>query len=324
MRSTDALVRRALQRHKRTMASRFAERISEPEARGSRRLRAPEFSKAIAAALALSFALGGCKQKPTRKIPAPTPVAGASESAPSGASQIPDPHFIKPPVVTSLAPELLLPSRPACWIKIKGGATRKIAGTFVPSQPGQPNTDVSASSDYWSSADDLRAEIGKSAAVFATEAEAQKKLEAQMAADPRLMILRLSCLTTDGGVILMTPGLAKYADVPFKPGTYAISAGDFASARPQEFVAQTVRSGQFDYFHTLKGKLILSKFDASGVSGSFSLSAHSVDGDAQIEVEGKFDLPCDPLGASKCESLKTTPGKGQPHGQEPGASVHVP
>lgn len=267
--------------------------------------RVPARLRRLSAALLItSAALSGCKSKGADPAPAPVVTASAPAAAAREPAAPADPHFIAPPAVTSLPPDRLLPSRPACKVEIRGDLTRTVVGTFVPSQPGDLKTDVSAASDYWLSDEDLRTELGRTAAVFATDAEAKRKLDTHMAADPRLMVLRLSCLTAEGGVILMTPERAHYRDVPFTPGTYAISAGDMASAGPREFVAQTVRNGPLDYFHALQGTLSLTRFDATGVAGSFSLSAQSADSNARIEVKGTFDLPCDPLGASKCESLR--------------------
>jgi hypothetical protein len=204
-----------------------------------------------------------------------------------------------PPLASGLAPALL-PSREACWIQIAGHAARTITGTFFASTPRDRMTDVQASSDYWATESDLRRVIGTRVAVFATDEEAQQKLAQAMASDPRQQILRLSCVTDQGGITLMTSARSRYRDVPLGPGRYRISAGDMAEAAPGEFVAQTVRIGRLDYYRARGGQLELTRFDRTGVAGSFTLTAAVEPGEATLSVAGRFDLPCDPLDASLC------------------------
>jgi hypothetical protein len=163
-----------------------------------------------------------------------------------------------------------------------------------------PMTDVQASSDYWASESDLRRVIGARVAVFATDDEAQQKLAQAMASDPRQRILRLSCLTDQGGVTLMTSDRSRYHDVPFGPGRYRISTADMAAAAAGEFVAQTVRTGRLDYYKSQGGELELTRFDPTGVSGSFALTAVAAPGAPVLTVNGRFAFPCDPLDESGC------------------------
>ena len=161
-------------------------------------------------------------------------------------------------------------------------------------------TDVQASSDYWASESDLRRVIGARAAVFATEEDAHQKVAHAMASDPRQRILRLSCLTDQGGVTLMTSNRSRYRDVPFGLGRYRISTADMALAARGEFVAQTVRTGRLDYYKTQGGELDLTRFDREGVAGSFVLTAAAGPGEPALTVKGRFSFPCDPLDASGC------------------------
>ena len=161
-------------------------------------------------------------------------------------------------------------------------------------------TDVQASSDYWASESDLRRVVGARLAVFATDEEARRKLAQTMASDPRQQILRLSCLTDQGGVTLLTSHRSRYRDVPFGPGRYRISTADMAAAAPGEFVAQTVRTDRLDYYKAQGGELELTLFDQEGVAGSFTLTAAAAPGEPVLTVKGRFAFPCDPLDASGC------------------------
>ncbi len=147
-------------------------------------------------------------------------------------ARVVDPHWVTIPPVASGSARPLLPAREACWIQIEGHAARAITGTFFASTPRDPMTDVQASSDYWASESDLRRVIGARVSVFATDEEAQQKLARAMASDPRQRILRLSCLTDQGGVTLMTSARSRYRDVPFGPGRYRVSTADMAGAAP--------------------------------------------------------------------------------------------
>jgi len=214
------------------------------------------------------------------------------------------------PAPSSTEPRAPLPSREACWLDVRGALNREITGTYYASSPALPMTDVQASSDYWSTDADLGRVIGARVHVFATDAEARLKLDHALASDPRQMILRLSCLTDAGGVILMTGNRSHYRDIPFGPGHYRIGSSDMARAVRGEFVAQTVRIGRLDYYKTQTGELQLSRFDQKGAAGSFTLTAAAVADESTITVSGRFDFPCDPLDASLCEPSVTHPDGG--------------
>ncbi len=240
-------------------------------------------------ALAALTMLSACRARPKRHV---FPKALRA--------RVVEPHFVEIPPAASGPARPLLPSREACWIRIEGPIARTITGTFFASTPRDPMTDVQASSDYWASESDLRRVIGARVAVFATDEEAQRKLAQAMASDPRRHILRLSCLDDQGGVTLMTSDRSRYRDVPFGAGHYRISAADMAAAAAGDFVAQTVRGGRLDYYKAQGGELELTRFDRSGVAGSFALTAAAAPGEPVLNLKGRFAFPCDPLDASGC------------------------
>jgi hypothetical protein len=242
-------------------------------------------------ALAILAALPSCRARSKRHV--------LPKALPARAV---DPHLIKLPPLASGPTRPLLPPREACWLELEGPAARTITGTFFASTPRDPMTDVQASSDYWASESDLRRVLGARASVFATDEEAQQKLARAMASDPRQHILRLGCLTDEGGITLMTGDRSHYRDVPFGPGRYRISAADMAAAAPGEFVAQTVRTGRLDYYQAQGGELELTRFDPEGVAGSFMLTAAAAPGEPTLTVKGRFAFPCDPLDASGCSA----------------------
>jgi hypothetical protein len=245
--------------------------------------------RALVVALTVLTALPSCRARSKRHVfPQALP------------ARVVEPHFVEIPPIASAPARPLLPSREACWIEIEGHAARAMTGTFFASTPRDPMTDVQASSDYWASESELRRVIGARVSVFATDEEAQQKLAQAMASDPRQQILRLSCLTEQGGVTLLTSARSRYRDVPFGPGRYRISTADMAAAAPGEFVAQTVRTGRLDYYKARGGELTLTRFDEAGITGSFMLTAAAAPGEPVLTVTGRFALPCDPLAASAC------------------------
>ena len=119
-----------------------------------------------------------------------------------------------------------------------------------------------------------------------------------MKRDPKFMLLLVNC-GADGGSIAFAPGNdSKYADVPFKPGKYPLTA----NAKPGE-ISVTVGlrpAGKHQSFDLSEpGTLDITKFDLTGLTGTFTFKAKSFDGKQAIEIKGSFDYPC--VGAA-CKS----------------------
>jgi len=187
-----------------------------------------------------------------------------------------------------------------CQGKISGEVNQEFSG---------PGGSSAVGTDYWYTEDEMRA-ILRQLAEFGgelSEEEIEAEVEEGMARDPRLFLLLLNCVSTDGTVsISLSPSSAsKYADVPFEPGTYKIAGGGFlgGSDVPGEWgVLLTVGEGSFAVSDA-GGEINITKFDSSGIAGSFSFPAEEIfaeDGTSgTITVEATFEYDC--VGQSACD-----------------------
>ncbi len=166
--------------------------------------------------------------------------------------------------------------------------------TAIATKGPPPNGNAMAASDYWMSDDELRQGLKMMNNVFdgkkLSEAEIEKKTDEDMKKDPRFYVLLLNCGNdADGSVTLGASG--KYADVPYKAAKYVIAQG---SVKPGEFSAMTnVRKPEHQSFSVAEpGEIVLTKFDATGIAGTFSYKAQTFDKSKSVTVNGKFDYPC--------------------------------
>src|SRR5215212_1946240 len=134
--------------------------------------------------------------------------------------------------------------------------------------------------DYWYSEDELRTSLRMLAKVGGakTDADADREVKEAMAKDPRLMLLVLNCGKAGdkagGSLSLLPSNESTYADVPFGPKTYPIAKGGVLGGG--------AKAGEFSVIFSLKdviyaldepGELKITKFDKSGIAGSFSFKA---------------------------------------------------
>ena len=155
---------------------------------------------------------------------------------------------------------------------------------------------LNATTDYWMTDAELRAALAALANpdVRASPADKQRKLDEAMKKDPRLMVLTISCMTEDGGVIFMAPDSAKYADVPFKRGSYSFAAmlGGKGGQLNAMFSLSSDKAHE-SYAVQGLGKLVLTQFDKKGIAGTFTFKAESRDNPPKhITVNGKFSYAC--------------------------------
>jgi hypothetical protein len=192
-------------------------------------------------------------------------------------------------------------SNGTCDVRVSGDETLAYHGSGGPSAAG---------TDYWYTDDEMR-EILRQLASFGGDLTAEQ-LDAQVAEDmmkdPRYILFVLSCVSPDGtGSISLLPSSAsKYSDVPFAAKEYVIKAGEGSfggTETPGEFsILMTL--GDSSYKVGTDGTLDITKFDNSGIAGTFSFGADEVfpaDGTTAkvITVEGSFDFRC--TGPSVCE-----------------------
>lgn len=150
-----------------------------------------------------------------------------------------------------------------------------------------------AGSDYWYSDDEMKKMLGVMKSSKESVDDAMKK-------DPRLFLLILNCTSSEGGgknsVSILPSGDSKYKDVPFQAGEYAIPVQGAlgGAAKPGDFgVLLSVGEGAYRVVEA--GKLKITKFDKSGIAGSFSYKGEEVFGEGKpkvVNVEGKFEFRC--------------------------------
>ena len=124
---------------------------------------------------------------------------------------------------------------------------------------------------------------------------------------PRVVLLGLNCSSAErpqAGSISFVPGQgSRYADVPFAPKRYVIpgALGFGGGVRPGE-VGVLVTVKDTAYKAAEPGELNITKFDASGIAGTFRFNAVEVAATGtpkRITVEGKFDYGC--AGGAVCK-----------------------
>lgn len=177
-----------------------------------------------------------------------------------------------------------------CSFTTTGDVTLTVEGI---SRTNPPNGKAMASTDYWMTDAQLRAGLETLAGLDQKKSkdEIAAKVEEGMKKDPRVILLIINCGSDAGAIDLGPHNTSKYADVPMKPGKYAIAS----PAKAGEFNAliNLRPPGGHDSFTVSEpGTLDITKFDLTGITGTFALKAKSLDGKKSIEVHGSFDYPC--------------------------------
>lgn len=191
-------------------------------------------------------------------------------------------------------------------IKGKGECEVTVTGDVETSWKADGGADA-VGSDYWLSDDELR----KALEFLASGSGDQKKKEVDeaMKDDPRFFILLVNCIPDDenkGSLTLSPSSEAKYADIPFKPGDYVIAQGGvLGSTDDRKAFSVLLATDQESLWKVSEdGMLKITKWDSSGVKGSFSFKAEEAFGAGptpkEISVSGSFDFPC--AAGDKCKN----------------------
>jgi hypothetical protein len=145
---------------------------------------------------------------------------------------------------------------------------------------------------YWDTSAVLQEGEGPSSArsEFWANEEEQKSLTRGSSALP----LSISC-TSDGPpamAVSMAAFTSRVTDIPFDGGEYPVVGKSQGDVKPGQFLAAPVMVGD-RIFEVTRGTLNIDRFDSSGVRGRFRLEGtESVEGGAEFELEGSFDIPC--------------------------------
>jgi hypothetical protein len=187
--------------------------------------------------------------------------------------------------------------REACRVKFSGAEESEFVGKWYPLRK---DDSVTAASDYWATEAEMRTAL-RAGIGAGDRAEAERQIDQRMQNDPRVVILELHCMSDGGAVVIVSSAASKYGDVPFKTGSYKLGTGTMKSAPAGDFVVARLRSATTPYTGVKPGTLNLTKFDATGVAGSFSFGAQSVSTKTPAKIEGTFDLPCEPNRFGQCQ-----------------------
>jgi hypothetical protein len=180
-----------------------------------------------------------------------------------------------------------------CEIAVTGDSTVRIAAD-APRDDAEGK--LAASTDYWLSDGQLRMALSTMQGIGSklTPGERQRKVDEGMKKDPRFMVLLLNCLSDDGGIILSPAAGSKYADVPMKPGSYPIVPT--GRSKPGEFTAMfhlATRGKRESYSVAEPGKLVVTRFDRRGITGTFRFRAEQRGKTGKkVDVNGSFSYGC--------------------------------
>jgi hypothetical protein len=217
--------------------------------------------------LVLVLFLGACGKKEEAAAPAPAPSpapAPAPTPAPTPAPASPEaPASAEPAQPTAAAPAATAPAagQGRCELTVTGDATFSGVGAGGTS---------SVIVGYWYSED-----------------EAKKAYIAKD--DPNEANLLINCLPAGAKVSFVPSRGSTTKDIPFGPGKYALAKG---RSKPGQFtVLMTIGK---DPYGSAEGTLEISKMDATGIAGTATFTAESIDvkNKKKISVTAKFDYPC--------------------------------
>jgi hypothetical protein len=248
------------------------------------------------ALMAFSVACGSGSTTGSAQVSADTPGSSNTSAAADtqrGAGGNPEPGRApnsSNPTVPAIPTD---PSAGSCDVSITGGENIKYTAVGGPSAAG---------SDYWMTADELRTGLRQLARISrsnATDAEIERDVNVAMQQDPRLFILIVNCVSGGNSISVLPGGDSKYADVPFAPKRYVIGAGGPLGGgnKNGEFSVLMVLQGT-NYKVDEPGTLNITKFDATGIAGTFTFKASEFlfgnTGAAakKVTVDAKFDYKC--------------------------------
>jgi hypothetical protein len=197
-----------------------------------------------------------------------------------------------PAAPPATAPAVATPTGPQdrCEIHVTGAQTVDIIGV---KQRGAPDGKVTAGTEYWLTDDEIRDALATFVRIGGdkpSKDEVARKVEEGMKKDPRLWLLMINCGTDDGFLNLSASNSSRSSDVPFGPHSYVINsdgkAGEFGG------MFAITRGERTGYRLAAPGKLEITKFDATGITGTFGFEAATYDKKQRVTVAGSFDFGC--------------------------------
>lgn len=177
-----------------------------------------------------------------------------------------------------------------CEVHVTGAQTVDILGT---KPRGRPDGKVSAGSEYWLTDDEIRRALATLVRIGGdkpSKQEVDRKVDEGMQKDPRLWLLLMNCSTDDGFLNLSASNSSRSSDIPFGPHTYVIASDPKAGEFSGMF---SIKQGKHvSYLLAAPGKLEITKFDGTGITGTFGFEAETRDKTQHVTVKGSFDFGC--------------------------------
>ena len=209
-------------------------------------------------------------------------------------------------------PVLLLAAPPSHATPPEGICEVKVEGAVKKSYSGKGGTSAVAT-DHWYTPAELRDALLKLETFGAANAtDAQKaKVDKAMKAGAQLMgPLVLNCVNPEGmskGNLNILPGSSNSMQrIPMKPGKVRLV---HEAPKPGELSVK-LSVGDDIFVLTRPGELVLTRFDGSGITGTFKyeakkfVPAYEPQGPEQkVTVTGTFDFPC-PYATEICRKAK--------------------
>jgi hypothetical protein len=141
--------------------------------------------------------------------------------------------------------------------------------------------------DYWMTDDELKQGLKVMAKFGKKDKDVDAAVAKAMKDDPRIYTFLFNCQAGDVHVSFMPANGSRYKDNPFGPKKYKVQK----KARPGE-IHTLITVKQAAYLNG-EGELDLTRFDETGVAGTFQLTAHRLGKpDEKVTLKGKFSYPC--------------------------------
>lgn len=205
------------------------------------------------------------------------------------------------PSLAALVPALLLAAPSAHAAPSEGTCEVKVGGAVKKSVSGKGGT-TAVASDHWYTPPELRDLMLKLESMGAANpSEAAKaKVDKALKSGAQVMgPLVLNCVNpagmSAGNLNIFSGSRNSMQRIPFKPGKVRLVARE---PKPGELGAQ-LAIGEDTFVLTRPGELVLTRFDGSGITGTFRyeakkfVPAYEPQGPEQkVTVVGTFDFPC--------------------------------
>jgi hypothetical protein len=226
-------------------------------------------------------------------------ITACSDRAPSPAPNVDKPNTAEATAPPPSAAPQTVAGRKNCSVKVTGDVTADFVGIWEHNR-GDDDSKLAVASDYWMTDTEMREGVDAMVKILdyqhkKTPAQLRQEADQRMKQDPKMAIASITCITKVGKLTLAPTAKSHYKDVPYAAKSYRIGGDD---AAPGEFTATFGLTDPQTYYHKPEGTLEVTKFDSTGLAGTFNFAATSREGKS-VKVSGTLDYPCN--GRSICK-----------------------